>query len=126
MLTQEFTQEKKETLKEKRDKRNKKAAELRKNIKELSIKVKALENNIQYSFVENNTSYIEEILNKYATKRVGEKTKTKIEKELQDILLEKNNIDNIYLYLNIKEYNNGIYIRFEINKSIFEVEYNIL
>ena len=126
LFTQEFTQEKKETLKEERDKRNKKATELRKNIEELSIKVKALENNIQYTFIANNTNYIEEILNKYVIKRVGEKTKTKIEKELQDILLEKNNIDDIYLYLNIKEYNNGIYIRFEINKSRFEVEYNIL
>lgn len=125
LFTQEFTQEKKETLKEERDKKNKKITELRKNIEELSIKVKALKNNIQYSFIENNTSYIEEILNKYAIKRVGEKTEAKIEKELQNILLEKNNIDDIYLYLNIKEYNNGIYIRFEVNKSRFEVEYNI-
>lgn len=109
-----------------REKKNFIMDNLKNKLEILEIKKLALKNNIQYSFIENNTSYIEEILNKYATKRIGEKTEAKIEKELQDVLLEKNNIDDIYLYLNIKEYNNGIYIRFEVNKSRFKVEYNIL
>lgn len=125
LFTQEFTQEKKETLKEERDKRNKKATELRKNIEELSIKVKALENNIQYTFVANNTNYIEEILNKYVIKRVGEKTKDKIQKELITTLLEKNKDIDISLYIMIQPYNNKIDITIYINSIQFEVIYNI-
>lgn len=128
LFTQEFTQEKKETLKEERDKRNKKATELRKNIEELSIKVKALENNIQYTFVANNISCIEGVLNKYVNKRIGEKTKDKIQKELITTLLEKNkdiDNDNISLYIMIQPYNNKIDITIYINSIQFEVIYNI-
>lgn len=109
-----------------REKKNFIMDNLKNKLEILEIKKLALKNNIQYSFVENNTSCIEEILNKYVNKRIGEKTKDKIRLELINILLEKNKyIDNISLYIMIQPYNDKIDITIYFNSIQFEVIYNI-
>lgn len=108
-----------------REKKNFIMDNLKNKLEILEIKKLALRNNIQYSFVENNTSCIEEILNKYSNRRIGKKTKDKIQEELTAMLLEKDDIDDISLYIMIQPYNDKIDITIYINSIQFEVIYNI-
>ena len=117
----------KDKIKEEREKKIFIIDNLKNKLKVLNIEQLALKNNIQYDFTVNNTSCIEEVLNKYVNRRIGEKTKDKIQKELIATLLEKNkNIDNISLYIMIQPYNNKIDITIYINSIQFEVIYYIL
>lgn len=108
-----------------REKKNFIMDNLKNKLEILEIKKLALKNNIQYSFVENNTNCIEEILNKYSNRRIGKKTRDKIQEELTTMLLEKDDIDDISLYIMIQPYNDKIDITIYINSIQFEVTYNI-
>ena len=116
----------KDKIKEEREKKIFIIDNLKNKLELLNIEQLAIKNNIQYAFADNNTSCIEGVLNKYVNKRIGEKTKDKIQKELIATLLEKNkDIDNISLYIMIQPYNNKINITIYINSIQFEVIYNI-
>lgn len=127
LFTQEFTQEKKETLKEECEKKNYMVDNLKNKLELLNIEQLAIKNNIQYTFAANNTSCIEGVLNKYSNRRIGEKTKEKIRLELINVLLEKNkDIDNISLYIIIGSlYNNGLNITICVDNIEFKIKYNI-
>lgn len=116
----------KDKIKEEREEKNFIIDNLKNKLELLNIEQQILKNNIQYTFTANNTSCIEGVLNKYVNKRIGEKTKEKIKLELINVLLEKNNIDDISLYIMIQPYNNKIDITIYINSIQFEVIYNIL
>ena len=118
----------KDKIKEEREKKIFIIDNLKNKLELLNIEQLAIKNNIQYTFVANNTSYIEGVLNKYVNRRIGEKTKDKIQKELITTLLEKNKdiIDNISLYIMIQPYNNKIDITIYINSIQIKVIYYIL
>ena len=116
----------KDKIKEEREKKIFIIDNLKNKLELLNIEQQILKNNIQYDFAANNTRCIEGELNKYVNRRIGEKTKDKIQKELITTLLEKNkDIDNISLYIMIQPYNNKIDITIYINSIQFEVIYNI-
>ena len=117
----------KDKTKEECNKKDLTISSLKNKLELLNIKQLALKNNIQYTFAANNTSCIEEILNKYADKRIGEKTRDKIRLELINTLLEKNkDIDDISLYIVIGSlYNNGLNITIYVNSMQFKVIYDI-
>ena len=117
----------KDKIKEEREEKKFIIDNLKNKLELLNIEQQILKNNIQYDFTINNTSCIEEVLNKYVNRRIGEKTKDKIQKELITTLLEKNKyIDNISLYIMIQPYNNKIDITIYINSIQFKVIYYIL
>lgn len=118
----------KDKIKEEHNKKNIIIKDLKNKLELLNIEQQILKNNIQYDFTDNNTSCIEGVLNKYVNKRIGEKTKDKIQKELITTLLEKNKdiINNISLYIMIQPYNNKIDITIYINSIQFKVIYYIL
>ena len=68
----------KDKIKEEREKKIFIIDNLKNKLKLLNIEQLAIKNNIQYTFTDNNTSCIEGVLNKYANRRIGEKTKEKI------------------------------------------------
>lgn len=115
----------KDKIKEEHQKKNFIIDNLKNKLELLNIEQQILKNNIQYAFADNNTSCIEGVLNKYVNKRIGEKTKDKIQKELIATLLEKNKDIDISLYIMIQPYNNKIDITIYINSIQFEVIYNI-
>lgn len=118
----------KDKIKEEREKKIFIIDNLKNKLELLNIEQLAIKNNIQYAFADNNTSCIEGVLNKYVNKRIGEKTKDKIQKELIATLLEKNKdiINNISLYIMIQPYNNKIDITIYINSIQIKVIYYIL
>ena len=116
----------KDKIKEEHEKKNFIIDNLKNKLELLNIEQLAIKNNIQYTFVDNNTSCIEGVLNKYVNRRIGEKTKEKIKLELINVLLEKNKDIDISLYIMIQPYNNKIDITIYINSMQIKVIYYIL
>lgn len=104
-------------------KNNDQYKEYENEIEFLSCQNKILKNNCYFIIYEIFEKECQDILKKYTNKTIGEKTKEKIQNEINDLYKEKN--INLHCYLNFGTYNEEItfYILNDENYTDYNFEY---